>query len=372
MTYNILFGICSLGTGHVARILPLIKEYLKQGNNIYVLSEKNVIEFLKNDLAQEFPKNKNYFLFEKEKVYPKFERGKNMLTYKLNLIIDGLKMPHRIKSENKIVEEFVKKYNIDFTIGDGDYSMYSKQVPSFMFIHQIEFMFRGLFYIARKISSYFNLSIFKKYTQVFVYDINGENSLSGKLAHNWFAKKANVKYIGITSHYKKIAVEKDIDYLVIISGYLAEHKVDFYNKLIKILEKKPGKKIFIMGDYVNDYHKKLKGNIEVYSSYKGLDKHKIFNRAKMIVSRTGYTTLMDLIEFEKPAVLIPTPHQSEQEYLAQYHKNKGYFNIVDSQKKLSEKTFIINKHNTRKLYKNNFGKSENNIRDVIKSISKHL
>ena len=47
--------------------------------------------------------------------------------------------------------------------------------------------------------------------------------------------------------------------------------------------------------------------------------------ADMVLSRSGYTTLMDLAKLNKKAILIPTPGQSEQVYLAEYLMKKGYF-----------------------------------------------
>jgi UDP-N-acetylglucosamine:LPS N-acetylglucosamine transferase len=47
--------------------------------------------------------------------------------------------------------------------------------------------------------------------------------------------------------------------------------------------------------------------------------------SKMVLSRSGYTTLMDLVKLNKKAILIPTPGQSEQEYLGKFLMRKGYF-----------------------------------------------
>jgi len=56
-------------------------------------------------------------------------------------------------------------------------------------------------------------------------------------------------------------------------------------------------------------------------------RHKLFKNAEVIISRAGYTTIMDLLELNKKAILYPTPNQTEQEYLANYLKNKNYFII---------------------------------------------
>jgi predicted glycosyltransferase len=41
------------------------------------------------------------------------------------------------------------------------------------------------------------------------------------------------------------------------------------------------------------------------------------NSSKLIISRSGYTTIMDLAKLEKKAIFIPTPGQFEQLYLSE-------------------------------------------------------
>ena len=48
-----------------------------------------------------------------------------------------------------------------------------------------------------------------------------------------------------------------------------------------------------------------------------------FNESEIVLCRSGYTTIMDLIKLEKKAFFIPTPGQYEQEYLAKKLKEEG-------------------------------------------------
>ena len=48
-----------------------------------------------------------------------------------------------------------------------------------------------------------------------------------------------------------------------------------------------------------------------------------FNESKMVLCRSGYTTVMDLAKLDKKAFFIPTPGQYEQEYLAKKFKIEG-------------------------------------------------
>ena len=80
----------------------------------------------------------------------------------------------------------------------------------------------------------------------------------------------------------------------------------------------------------------------------------LLSQAGTIICRSGYTMLMDLAALNKKALLIPTPGQTEQEYLASYmvkcgrHISLSQNNISDIWTKLKEldalnpKPFIYN------------------------------
>ncbi|MHB8619188.1 MAG: glycosyltransferase, partial [Chloroflexota bacterium] len=66
------------------------------------------------------------------------------------------------------------------------------------------------------------------------------------------------------------------------------------------------------------------GTWEVYSYLDRADQGRMMHACRLAIVRAGYTTLMELAQAGKPAVLIPTPGQTEQEYLAAYHQRLGH------------------------------------------------
>ena len=61
--------------------------------------------------------------------------------------------------------------------------------------------------------------------------------------------------------------------------------------------------------------------------------------SESIISRSGYTTIMDLVSLNCSALLIPTPGQTEQEYLAEYLSGKGWFTAISQRELNSESEF---------------------------------
>jgi UDP-N-acetylglucosamine transferase subunit ALG13 len=167
----------------------------------------------------------------------------------------------------------------------------------------------------------------RKYRYVIVPDYEDEN-LTGVLSHGMrYIPKEKVKYIGILSRLKKRDVPEDIDYFITLSGPEPQRSV-LERHIIAQIEHLEGR-IIIAGAKPNGEAKALGGNAEYYSFLDGARQEDVMNRAKFIITRSGYSTVMELTELEKEhMLLLPTPGQTEQEYLADYYEEQGYFHHV--------------------------------------------
>jgi UDP-N-acetylglucosamine:LPS N-acetylglucosamine transferase len=75
-----------------------------------------------------------------------------------------------------------------------------------------------------------------------------------------------------------------------------------------------------------------KGDALIYTYLQKKERESVMNRAKLILSRSGYSTIMDLAVLGKKAIFVPTPGQTEQEYLSRYHMEKGTYYSMDQKK----------------------------------------
>ena len=69
-------------------------------------------------------------------------------------------------------------------------------------------------------------------------------------------------------------------------------------------------------------------SIEIVNHLSAEELNIAFQQSEMIISRSGYSTIMDLVKLCKNAILVPTPGQTEQEYLSNYLMEKKYFYSV--------------------------------------------
>jgi uncharacterized protein (TIGR00661 family) len=338
---KILFTISSLGLGHATRTLAVINHF-KDRYDMTIISYANTLEFLKKELGVE---NAKFISFED---YPKLERGEGFWFY-YYLVTDLIKTNFIIKKERQKVQEIEDQF--DFIFSDGRYGFYSKKIPSFLLSHQIAFIPPlGLapFMFLSDIGNYF---YFKKFNKLFIPDFkNYEHSLAGKLSHPRFLRFLNHQFVGLLSSYKKMDLKEDIDYLFVISGYLQEHKDKFISNLLQQAKELDGKKVFVLGNAKNDEIVEMdEFDITIYPSVESDFRQELLNRAKVVISRTGYTTIMDLVELDKKAILFATPNQSEQEYLAKFNGFQNYFVIGKNENNFNLKELISKLPETKKF-----------------------
>lgn len=305
---KIAYGICSLGLGHASRSLPLIKELVKEGHDVTVIAHgrsKNYLERSIDDInIIDLPD------------YP-IEYTKTRASFLPNII---LKSPAIISSFIEEHEEFVKlqnKYNFNLIISDNRYGIFHQHVPSYIITHQLRLMNPYGLKLLEGLGMIYNSYVSKFFNKILVPDFD-ENSLSGNLSHNLkFIEKSKIHYIGPLSNFRKLDIKKDIDLLITISGPEPQRTI-FENIIIKQIKDFDGKYVIVLGRPDKNENN---GNILSFASQEEMEK--LYNRAKVILSRSGYSTIMDIFYTGGRAFFVPTPAQPEQEYLAEYLHEKG-------------------------------------------------
>ena len=323
---KILYGVCNLGLGHATRSLPLIKALIERGDEVYILSTGNALSLLKKELGLSVKEYIDY------PGYPPLERNYGSKSFYFVLMSDLVRTGKAIIKERIFCGKIIRRFGIDKIVTDGRYGLFSYRIPSFLISHQLHFELMFFKKLSEKSTEFANSIHFRNFSRVLIPDFaNSERSLSGNLSHNiTLLPPSYLRYIGILSSYKKIDVPQDIDYLFVISGFIEDKKESFVSELFRQAKKLNGKKVFVLGkpgesNVIFD----REHNITAYSYVSGEKRVELMNRVKLIIARAGYTTLMDLAELEKKALLVPTPGMGEQKYLARFHKEKGNFYSVE-------------------------------------------
>lgn len=322
---NILICPLEWGLGHAARMIPIARKLLEYGNNVYVGSGETHLALFRAELA-----GLNYIEFPG--FSPRYSG--TFPQYFIMLLKTPLLLWHII-AEHRKLKRIISEYNIDIVISDNRFGLWNKGITSVYLTHMPLIPLPRPWKIFERTGALLHRYIITKYTYCCIPDLDGELNLSGKLSHGMMLPP-NVRYIGILSRFcnEPGEVNRLLSFphnTVILSGPEPQRSIlkkklsDIFRERMPvtvILEGKPGKKPEIMQD----------SNIIYYDHIPAAGMQILLKSSELIISRSGYTTIMDLVCLSCSALLIPTPGQTEQEYLAEYLSAKGWFTTIDQNK----------------------------------------
>ncbi|PCI99193.1 MAG: glycosyltransferase [Flavobacteriales bacterium] len=305
---NILVCPLDWGLGHATRCVPIIRELQRLGFNVIIGADKNPLALL----TQEFPNLKVI-------VIPGYNITFDEQGSFIKLFFKNVRFYKFIKKEHQLLETILEKNNIDIVISDNRYGLWNKKVKSIIITHQLFIKVPIAEDWAHKITQ----TLIEKFNDCWIPDFNGSENLSGELTH---LKSISFKhhFIGSLSRFQKSnPVDKKFDVLAIISG--PEPQRSIFEKLV--LEQMKSSKLdcaLVSGTPLEE-KATINENVTVYPHLNTPKLQQLIEESKVIVCRSGYTSIMDLLTLNKKAILVPTPGQTEQEYLAKYHHKQSNF-----------------------------------------------
>lgn len=312
------------GLGHATRCIPIIQELLRNGNTCIIASSGRSLELLK----QEFPELTHEQIPEYDISY-----STSALSTFFKLILQIPKAFYTKNTEEKYANSLVTKYSANYIIADNRFGMHSSLCKSIFITHQIRirlpWIFRPLeyfFYLANK-------TIIHKFDECWIPDYRGSKNLSGILSHSW--RIQNSYFIGPLSGRKQIQCEKEFDVIAILSGPEPQRGI-FETKLREILPNLPYKSCIIRGVVAHRNSSTKIGNCKIQTFATNEEITKLICSCKLVISRAGYSSIMDYEKLACKAILVPTPGQSEQVYLGHYLEPKERYWYI-KQRQLTKK-----------------------------------
>jgi uncharacterized protein (TIGR00661 family) len=308
------------GLGHATRCITLIRALESLQYKIYIATEGKHEAILR----EAFP----------NAVFLKLRGYRIWYTKKRAGLIPGilLQIPKIITA---IIHEYfwlkkaAKQYHFDLVISDNRFGFFHKQIKSVFITHQLEL--QTPFKWSTRLNQKITYAIIKKYNACWIADMAPQHSLSGILSNPKHKPTIPIWHMNCLSRLQAdpTAVNKELDklerslYLGIVSGPEPQRTL-FENILWQQgnAMRVPFSLVAGLPDHP-EYHKKS----ELGNLYAHLNENKLaaeIKHAKYIICRGGYTTLMELIPFKKKLIFVPTPGQTEQEYLGQYWQAKKW------------------------------------------------
>lgn len=333
---NILICPLEWGLGHATRMIPLAAELLTLNHNVIFASGKEHISLISKELP-----GCRYIDF------PGFNPGYSR--YLPQYISIFLKIPllaYHIVLEHARLKKIIREHAIDIVISDNRFGLWNRSIKTVYVTHMPLIPFPKIMKFTEALGVFVHRQIIRKYDLCFIPDLPGPINISGRLSHG-ISLPGNVRYIGILSRFSSLSFNKsplgsrsfgigvDLKYnTVILSGPKPQKEI-LKQKLISLFKDKEPVTIMLEGKPGDPEEINKTGNIILFNHLPSGKMRDIISGSGAIISRSGYTTVMDLLSLNRSALLIPTPGQTEQEYLAEYLSEKGLFSTI-SQNSINE------------------------------------
>lgn len=315
---KVLVAPLDWGLGHATRCIPIIQELLLQGDEVLIAADGNTRQLLK----KEFPELKFISLRGYRINYS------SILPMSLSMALQSPKILLRIFREHQELKKIIREHSIDAIISDNRYGLWNKKIQSVFITHQVMIKCPPLLKFLEPLLYRINKYFISKYDNCWIPD--DEKNLSGDLS-NQYTLPPNAKFIGTLSRWKKekiISTEKKYDLLCIISGP-EPHRNAFEKLLIKQLSNSDLKALIVCGKPGEQFETQINNRITIISHLESKKLLEAVAVSEKVICRAGYSGIMDLVAVKKDAVLVPTPGQTEQIYLARHLKERKIFYSTD-------------------------------------------
>ncbi len=314
---RILLAPLDWGLGHATRCIPVVR-YLQEKHYEVVLASSGAPASL---LTREFPGIEVKHL---DGYCIRYSSGSSMFG---SLLLQLPGIISKIRKEHQWLNELLMNEEFDFIISDNRPGFYHKKVFSIYITHQL-LIHSGKGKWLNRLLQQIHARYMKNFNSVWVPDLEGNKNLAGELSHP-VKPIIQPTYLGLISRFEKGKTADPLyDLLILLSGPEPQRTI-FEQKLYHQLQSYDGKVLLVRG--LPEQHKEslpFYEHIIVHDHLPAQALQEAMTSAQLIICRSGYTTLMDLIRLNKKAMLIPTPGQPEQEYLAAYMQGQQYFPFV--------------------------------------------
>lgn len=307
---RILVAPLDWGLGHTTRCIPIINELLLQNCEVFIAAEGASESILREQFTTAtFLPLKGYRI--------RYTRNRFL---QWGLIVQFPKFMFAVYHEYRWLQNIIKELKIDAVISDNRFGLHTKKVPCIYITHQL--LIKTGNWLTGKIAQKIHWHFIKKYNACWVPD-DQLNGLAGDLSHPP-SMPPNTKYIGPLSRFEKLPeLNKEYDCMVTLSGPEPQRSI-FEKMILHDLKNIDGTILLVRGLPGNQEKPAIDNDsVQIVNHLPAADFNRAIQRAQIVVSRSGYTTIMDLVKIQQKSILVPTPGQTEQEYLAGYLQQKG-------------------------------------------------
>ncbi len=318
MARKILYGVYHWGLGHATRSLGLIRALVERGDAVTIVMAPGAgLTLLRSELGDACA----YYPF-RDTPAP-FSRYPAVFYVRMTAAMPWVLAGYR--REHRLAEKLVAERHFDLVVSDSRLGLWSAAVPSYCIFHSIHQRVPFFSRFTERFVERHQRDLLAGFTKILVPDVADGGGLSGWLGHDpvfdWGSGR--IVYIGPLSSVPRLDLAQDIDVFFSVSGIEPQRGL-LERMVLRALPRLEGKIVVTLGRPRDHGQCRTLDGATVYTYLDRTRQAEMLNRAQVVMTRSGYTTLMELAGLGRKALFVATPGQSEQEYLARFHRERGH------------------------------------------------
>jgi UDP:flavonoid glycosyltransferase YjiC (YdhE family) len=305
--------------------VPVIRHLLAQNHKVVIAADGPPLQFLQGY----FP-GLEFIRFPGARIiYPS---GNNMV---MKMMLQSPSILFNIYRENQQLKKIIRETGADVVISDNRFGLWSKQAYSVYITHQLMIKAPVQWAWAEPLLHRMHGWFIRQYDECWIPDLPGEMNLSGDLGHK-YPIPPHGNFIGFLSRFEKPVNQENPrgqemapDILVLLSGPEPQRSI-LESKVLDEISLHRGLHVVLLQGLPGENKQRYPfPGVAVLSHLPDDELARLICSARLIICRPGYSTLMDLAALGNNAVLVPTPGQTEQEYLAKKLAATGTFYSIE-------------------------------------------
>lgn len=315
---NFLIAPLDWGLGHTSRCIPIIKYLQASGHKVVFAGNEWQIDFI----YKTFPGIESAHLQGYNISYSHSAKG-----FMPAILRQVPKILYSIRSEHQWLLKLCTKHHFDGIISDNRYGLHHPGISSVIMSHQLQVR-TGMGKISDRIFRKLHYGMLQHFNHCWVVDVAGKPNLGAALAHPGRLPR-NAAYMGLLSQFEPAAKQDDGGHLLIMLSGPEPQRSILASILWQQVQHYNGRVVFVEGSNDFVFPAEVPAHIQYHRQLTKEALLPLIEGASMVICRSGYSSLMDLAALHKKAILIPTPGQTEQEYLARHMQHEHLFYTAD-------------------------------------------
>ncbi len=311
---KILVAPLDWGLGHATRCIPIVRHLRRLGAEVYLAADGPQATLLANEFpdANILPINGYGIKYSKRRLF-------------LHLVRQLPAISRAITYEHKWLRRQMDRFSFDAVISDNRYGLSSKECQSVIISHQLQLAMPQKLGWAGPIIQAQLYKYINRFDECWVPDNEQPiNSLSGELGHPGKRPAITTRYIGWLTRFEKPDQPSSTMYkaLVLLSGPEPQRTL-LETSILNQGSSMPSNVMMVRGLPGTSALPQTSSPFQIVNHLDAKDLQQAMEASEFVISRGGYSTLMDAFTLGKKCIFIPTPGQTEQEYLCRRLMDSG-------------------------------------------------